>query len=110
MEPTGLDFGSLSAFLDAGQRWSKPRTEATAPCFSHGPARAGKDMGAFSSASVPGTSLPNRPQSDPFQDTANLNRKVAFKMLKQLGCQVCTVEPESDDQSGASSTEVFIEV
>jgi hypothetical protein len=122
--PTEIDFGSLGAFLGnvrepasnnhvaegwvgSGRTASKPMDEAR---HLHASASQAKRPDRGANVIGPNTGLPMMtPERDPFQDSATLNRKVAFKMLKQLGCQVQTVESDGDDD-GPAAAQVFIEV
>jgi len=105
-QPQEINFGSLRAFLGVGD--SKPSSlgQLLQPSSKHV-----KRPERSSNAGGPSIGLPSmRPEHDPFQDSANLNKKVAFKMLKQLGCPVQTVESEDDNGNGGSSVHCFIEV
>lgn len=81
----GLGFGSLSAFLgDEGLLQMPPRM----PSKTHLPSKL-----AFAPIISPGVPLPLRPSPTkrgphPCVDGTMLNRKLAFKMLKQLGCDI----------------------
>lgn len=99
LEANAADFGSLHAFLDVGDDYTalppsrRPPKETT--------------------LAAPGVPMPVRPHRDGLKDGTVLNRKVAFKMLKQLGCQVCKpCAPAADpaEGNGAIEGEPFIEV
>eukprot|EP00933_Yihiella_yeosuensis_P073581 TRINITY_DN8229_c0_g1_i1.p1 TRINITY_DN8229_c0_g1~~TRINITY_DN8229_c0_g1_i1.p1 ORF type:complete len:1211 (+),score=289.99 TRINITY_DN8229_c0_g1_i1:76-3708(+) len=87
------DFGSLSAFLgmpipganglDAGMPWAQPK------------------KGCSSSKEPPSTVTGRQPK-----DATSLNKKMAFKMLKQLGCEVKRSMPENE----GDEVETYIEI
>lgn len=77
--PGGADFGSLHAFLGSGAGGAVPLP------------RVSGSKGGLASALGPGVPLPVRPaglKREASTDGTLLNKKVAFKMLKQLGCEV----------------------
>jgi len=102
------DLGSLSTFL------LNP-SAAKAPSSTAGAAHQlpTKRAGATVGTAAADAAFPPRPQRDPFKDGTLLNRKVAFKMLKQLGCQVRQRPSEEDGGDGndaGNAPEAVIEV
>lgn len=96
--PAG-DFGSLSAFLGVDRIDSATRSAATTAAQR---VRLKAAVGVATGAQAGHASLPGRP----VKDNTLLNRKVAFKMLKQLGCEVQSAEASNDGEP----EEMFIEV
>eukprot|EP00927_Polykrikos_kofoidii_P042160 TRINITY_DN36013_c0_g2_i1.p1 TRINITY_DN36013_c0_g2~~TRINITY_DN36013_c0_g2_i1.p1 ORF type:complete len:1086 (-),score=181.16 TRINITY_DN36013_c0_g2_i1:220-3477(-) len=105
--------GSLHAFL-AGMEglgppipglMEAPLPAATVPQKS---TKAGVAAGPITGGA---TALPRRPQRDVLKDGTLLNKRLAFRMLKQLGCEVKREEPvllggEAGSSEGASYIEV----
>ncbi|CAE8587414.1 unnamed protein product, partial [Polarella glacialis] len=88
------DFGSLSTFLGVSAE-------------GHDGTRRPKDASSKASQvqqQAAANSLPGRP----LKDRSQLNKKVAFKMLKQLGCEVRRAEPPEGE--GGVEGEAYIEI
>eukprot|EP00930_Biecheleria_cincta_P095759 TRINITY_DN87681_c0_g1_i1.p1 TRINITY_DN87681_c0_g1~~TRINITY_DN87681_c0_g1_i1.p1 ORF type:complete len:1026 (-),score=245.35 TRINITY_DN87681_c0_g1_i1:241-3318(-) len=96
--PAG-DFGSLSAFLGVDRIDGATRSAAATAAQR---VRLKAAIGTATGAPPGHGSLPGRP----LKDSTLLNRKVAFKMLKQLGCEVQSMEASDDGEP----EELFIEV
>lgn len=101
------DFGSLGDFLRSGPGLKE--SVGTAPVATEAPAARKHVVGSLRAKGL-GVALPLKPQRDPFQDGAAINQKVAFKMLKQLGCPVLSTgngDPQAGDASEMAEQERF---
>lgn len=94
----GGDFGSLSAFLHGG---APPAPSRLPGKVGHLGGLNGGSLGAALGLGVPLPLRPAQPRKASVDGTM-LNKKVAFKMLKQLGCEV--------RGGGLDGSEPFIEV